>query len=114
MPERLPLSQSRLVAKVLRDELRAHRYETTTDLKDVLLRRLHQLRIRATTEAINAALDVVGSNTPLAHPPGMARRAPIERLDPAPPVFSREEAARVLDAIRQKVPCAPPLLRVWR
>lgn len=90
-------TKTRLVATILRDELRTNAFESIADLKDALKRTLIALNIRVTPADIDDALTVVGSNTDLtAAAPPLPRKPAPDRLLSEPSIVSRDTAAQIL------------------
>jgi hypothetical protein len=60
-------TKSRLLAKLVRELLRAERFDTLADLTDALKARAGRLRIRWTPDDITDAFRIIESNRPLVH-----------------------------------------------
>src|SRR4029077_18036520 len=58
----------RLLARVLRDVLRAEKFETTADLVDAFKTRLPRLHVPYAGDDVAAAIRLVESNTPTINP----------------------------------------------
>ena len=58
-------SQSRLIARVIRDEMRTNAYDSIADLKVAMKRKLRALDIRYTPADLDTALTLIASNRPL-------------------------------------------------
>lgn len=88
-------SQTRLLAKLVRDLVATENFETFADLTDALKWRCARLKIRPTDDAINGAYALVGSNRSLLVDP---RRPPrVARVDQADDVvISKTEATAIL------------------
>ena len=90
-------SQARIIARVVRDLLRAQLFDSIADLKVALKAQLRTLKIPYAPAELDQALTLVASNTPLASSPWP--RTPPDRLISEPPIVSREDAARILDKL---------------
>lgn len=92
-------TNTRLLAKVLREVLQADRFESLADLTDVLKTRAARLHLRVTTDEIGGAFHVVGSNVTLVSP----RRPAVSfsERESAPPL-SKAEAARIRAALIER------------
>lgn len=58
-------SQARLIARVIRDELRTHAYASIADLKVAMKLKLRALQISYTPADLDTALTLIASNRPL-------------------------------------------------
>lgn len=61
----MPDTQTRLLAKLIREELAGQTFEHVADLVDALKWRCSRLRIRCTNDDISEALWLIESNRPL-------------------------------------------------
>lgn len=94
----------RLLARLLRDVLRAETFDRYADLVDVLKTRASRLRIRYRGEDVTTAIRWVESNTPVVTAPALPRAVTPDRLVKADPPVSREIAARILADLRRMNP----------
>lgn len=90
-------TRTRLLAKLVRELVTSRSFEHLSDLTDAVKWRCAQLKIRWTNDAINAAYTLVGSNRPIARPPGPPppRRRVEAAQGPAP--IPRAEAKALHD-----------------
>jgi hypothetical protein len=89
----------RLLAKLVRDELRLEPAISLADLTDRIKTRCARLRIPCTAEAINSAYTLVGSNRPLVDPPPALVPAIVDE----PPPIDRATARAILAELRARV-----------
>ena len=95
MNERNPETKSLLMARIIRELLKAEAFESLADLTDALKFRCSRLRIRYTPDDITDAFRLIASNTELVHRP---RRRGYEP-PPEPPMISHDEARAILDRL---------------
>jgi len=93
-------SQPRIIARVVRDLLRAQLFDSIADLKVALKAQLRALNIPYLPAELDQALTLVASNTPLAASPWP--RTPPDRLLSEPPVLSREDATQILAKLESR------------
>lgn len=86
-------TQSRLLAKLVRELLRCERFESLADLTDAIKHRCARLRIAWQPDDISDAYRLIASNTDLVGPARAARVAPEPQSEPA--LFSPREAAQL-------------------
>lgn len=84
-------TQSRLLARLVRELLRVATFDTLADLADALKYRCVQLKIRWTPGDISDAFHLIETNTPLTRLPPAVRPA-TEVSGPEPVIVSRAEA----------------------
>lgn len=87
--------KSLLLAKILRQLLADERFETLADVKDALKTRCARLRIRYVGAEVDRALELVGSNHPLAAGPKLLREI-ANVVEPSPREISKQEAREML------------------
>jgi hypothetical protein len=91
-------TQSRLLARLVRDLLATEKFDTIASLTDALKCRCAKLRIRWTNDDITAAYRLIESNRPLpGHEPlrRLKRVEHIERIDEDVKPLTRAEAAEL-------------------
>ncbi len=88
----------RLLAKLLRELLKAERFDTLADLTDALKCRCAPLHIHPTADDVNAAYRLIESNTTLVPSVLQPVTRGKERLQVAP-LFSRDEAEAIHDRL---------------
>lgn len=84
--------RSRLVAKVVRELLKAGAFPSFAELTAAVKDRLAALRIQASPDDLNAAYRAIESNRPLIED---ARRPALVEVLPVVPIIGREEAAAI-------------------
>lgn len=86
-------SKTRLIAKLVRDVATCQRFESYSDLKDALRRRLVQLHVRYQQQEFDDAVSLVTSNAVLWRTPRPARTP----TQTAAPTLSRTDAKQLYD-----------------
>lgn len=94
-------NQSRLIARIVWEALKAERFETLADLTAEVKTRCARLRLRVTADDLNEAYTLVESNTPLIALPQRERLA-VESPDAGIPL-SAVDARAVLADIRTRL-----------
>jgi hypothetical protein len=94
-----PYVHERQLAKLLRDLLRENEFETLADVQEALKSRAAQLKIYYGGEAIDRAIAMVNSNTPIVV---RRREQPRKQLQSEGPVFNRIEARRIYDELFER------------
>ena len=98
-----PETQSRLLARIVRDLLRTETFETLADLTDALKFRCAALKIPWTNDDIGAAYGLIETNTPLLPRPAPTRRLQRDERDDGPSPITHDEALAFLATIMAKV-----------
>lgn len=88
-----------LVAKIVRDVLTRQPFESVGDLKDAVRRRCIELRITCEPDALDRALDLVGSNCHLVQRVSLPAARSRAAVLPPPQVIQHTEASRILHAL---------------
>lgn len=92
-----------LLAKILRQLLLTEQFETLADLKDALKARTSRLHIRYEGADVDRALELVGSNRPLADAPRVQKEH--EPQTPVSDEMSKADARRIYYGLMAK--CGP-------
>lgn len=99
-------TKTRLVARVVRDVMRAEAFESIADLKVAIKAKLRALKIPYAPADLDDALTVIASNAPLAAAaPPLRPVPPPDRLVSDPPIVSREHAAEIVGQLRRGLAC---------
>lgn len=95
-------NKTRILAKLIREELRKQPFETLADLTDALKRRIAQLKLTVLPEDISVAYCLIATNTKLVLKPTTMPQEPLKPLGGSPDSFSKSDAARIYRALLQR------------